>query len=272
MRCLSPAKDEEMIANTKTVSVLRVTEHGTSNLDTPVAGEFPVTIVFDNNELVTLLCSPSDLEYLAVGFLFAEGFITSKNDIKKIAVDEQKGIVHIARAEGAEFPRDLLFKRLITSACGRGAAFYSTADAQNLTRVESPIVISVDQVFALMEEFNQRSSLYKATGGVHGAALADSSSILIWNDDLGRHNAIDKVFGECIMRDIPTENRIVITSGRTPSEMIVKVAKGRVPILISPGASTDLGVRLANDLGVTLIGFVRGKNMTVYTNEWRIAN
>ena len=261
-----------MIANTKTVSVLRVAEHVTSKIDTAVASEFPVTIVFDNRELVTLLCSPSDIEYLAVGFLFAEGFLTSKNEIKKMTVDEQKGIVRIESREGVEPARELLFKRLITSACGRGAAFYSTADAQHLAKVESRIVISPHQVFALVEEFDQRSRLYKATGGVHSAALSDARKILVWNDDLGRHNAIDKVFGECIMRDIATEDRVVISSGRTPSEMVVKVARGRVPILISVGATTDLGVRLANDLGVTLIGFVRGKDMTVYTNDWRIAN
>jgi FdhD protein len=261
-----------MIANTKSVSVLRVTEHVTCKVDTAVAVEFPVTIVFDNRELVTLLCSPSDIEYLAVGFLFAEGFLTSKNEIKKMTVDEQKGIVRIESREGVEIARELLFKRLITSACGRGAAFYSAADAQHLAKVESRIVISPDQVSSLVEEFDQRSRLYKATGGVHGAALSDTGKILVWNDDLGRHNAIDKVFGECIMRDIATEDRIVVTSGRTPSEMIVKVARGRVPILISVGTTTDLGMRLANDLGVTLIGFVRGKDMMVYTNDWRIAS
>lgn len=202
--------------------------------------------------------------------LTTEGLVKSKDEIKKITVDDQRGVARVVTGEGTGFAHELLFKRLITSACGRGAAFYSSADAQHLTKVESRVVISAHEVFSLVEEFTQRSEVYKATGGVHSAALSDTKSILVFSDDLGRHNAIDKVFGECILRSIPTEDHIVITSGRTPSEMILKVAKGKAPILISIAAPTDLGIRLASDLGVTLIGFVRGERMSVYTNGWRV--
>lgn len=90
-------------------------------------------------------------------------------------------------------------------------------------------------------------------------------------EDIGRHNAIDKIFGECILRGIPTDDRIIITSGRISSEILLKVAKRDIPILISKSAPTNLGVRLANDLGVILVGFVRGERMNVYTNGWRVA-
>jgi len=262
---------EGLTTKTKEFSVFRVTEHGKNEVDSIVVSEFPLTVILDNQELVTLLCSPTNLEYLAIGFLFTAGFINGKEEIKKITVDEQRGVVRIARNKGTEFANELLFKRLITSACGRGAAFYSAADTRHLTKVESQARISANEIFSLVDEFNQHSMLFKETGGVHGAALTDTKSILVFSDDLGRYNAIDKVFGECILEGIPTEGRVIITSGRTPSEMILKVAKGNVPILISVGATTDLGIRLANDLGVTLIGFVRGKEMTVYTNDWRVA-
>jgi FdhD protein len=121
-----------------------------------------------------------------------------------------------------------------------------------------------------VREFQHRSQVYRTTGGVHSAALCDTGSILLFNEDIGRHNAIDKIFGECILRDISVDDRIIITSGRVSSEILLKVIKRNIPILISKSAPTDLGVRLANDLGVTLVGFVRGERMNVYSNGWRV--
>jgi FdhD protein len=125
-------------------------------------------------------------------------------------------------------------------------------------------------VFTLVSDFQHHSQIYKDTGGVHSAAMCDTKSLLVFNEDIGRHNAIDKIFGECILKDIPTDGRIIITSGRISSEILLKVAKRNVPIIISKSAPTDLGVKLANDLGVTLLGFVRGKRINAYTNNWRI--
>jgi FdhD protein len=261
-----------MSENTQNVSALRVTEHARNSVEKTIASEFPLTIVLNNHELVTILCTPGNLDYLAVGFLFAEGFLDRKDEIEKISVDSVKGIVRVTTKVDFDFTNDDLFKRLITSACGRGAGFYSAVDAKHLTRVDSKTEISARDVLRLIVEFDARSELFKATGGVHSAALSDTQKIIVSNDDLGRHNAIDKVFGECILRGISLEDRILITSGRIPSEMILKTAKGKVPILISVGATTDLGVKLADDFGVTLIGFVRGKEMIVYTHSWRISS
>jgi FdhD protein len=250
--------------------IWQISEGKGRSLEDAVARELPLTIILNDLELVTLLCTPGNLNYLAVGFLFAEGLINSKDEIRKITVDDQRGVVRVATGERKEPARELLFKRLITSACGRGAAFYSAADAQHPAKVESRTEITSEEVFALVKEFNERSEIYKATGGVHSAALGDNKRILVFSDDLGRHNAIDRVFGECILHGIPTEGRLVITSGRTPSEMVLKVAKGNIPILISISVPTDLSIRLATDLGVTIIGMVRGERMNVYTGGWRV--
>ncbi len=251
--------------------VVRITGIGREETRAVVASEFPLTVFLNDVELVTLLCTPSDLGSLAVGFLFAEGFLKSKNEIKNLTVNERTGIARVTRHEEFDLSRELLFKRLITSACGRGAAFYSTADAQNLSKIDSNITVSGRDVSALLEQFNRRSDTFKTTGGVHSAALADGDDILVFKDDLGRHNAIDKVFGECLLHDISTEDRILITSGRAPSEMILKAAKGKVPVLVAIGSTTDLGIRLADSLGITLVGFARGKGMTIYTHGRRIA-
>ena len=255
---------------TEKVTTLRVTEQDERELEDVVVQEFPLTVILNNRELVTLLCSPAKLKYLAVGFLFSEGLLNSKDEIKKITADDRRGVVRVETKEGNEPDGEFLFKRLITSGCGRGTSIYRVADAQALVQVQSEIRISALEVFDLVKEFQHRSEVFRATGGVHSAALCDTHSILVFSEDIGRHNALDKVFGECILKDIPTDNRIAVTSGRVASEILLKVARRNVPVLISKSAPTNLGIRLADSLGITLIGFVRGKRMNVYTNRWRV--
>ena len=137
-------------------------------------------------------------------------------------------------------------------------------------RVESDIAISARRVLALVNEFSQCSTMYKATGGVHNAALCNTDSIIIFSEDIGRHNAIDKVFGQSLLEDMPTGGHLIITSGRVSSEILLKVARRNVPLLISKSAPTSLGVKLASDLGVTLVGFAREKRLNIYTHEQRL--
>ena len=248
---------------------MQLTEEGRNRLEDVVARETPVTIVFNNQELVTLLSSPNDLNYLAVGFLFSEGLIKNKKDIEKLLVDDQKGVVRVETSEDTALAGESVFKRIITSGCGRGASFYSSADIE-LDRVESRTEISIHDVLSLAHDFQARSEVYRSTGGVHSAALCDTRNILLFNEDIGRHNAVDKIFGECLLRDIATDDRIVLTSGRISSEILLKIAKRNIPIIISKSAPTDLGVKLAGDLGITMLGFVRGKRMNVYTHDWRV--
>ena len=251
-----------MINKTERLPILRVTEKGKDNTVDEVVTEFPLSITLNSHEVVTLLCSPANLKYLAIGFLFSEGLIKSKDDIKEIVVDDERGVVQVKTTGSLSLPS---FRPLITSGGGR-APFYHHAQA----KVESDIEISAQEVFALIDEFVQRSAVFKATAGVHSAALCDTKSILVFSEDIGRHNALDKIFGECLIKDIPTAGRLVITSGRVSSEMLLKVAKRDVPLLISKSAPTNMGVRLASDLGITLIGFARGKRMNIYANEWRL--
>ncbi len=225
---------------------MRVSEKGRSSALDSVVMELPLTVTLNNREVVTLLCSPTDLEYLAVGFLFSEGLIETKDDIKGIKVDGEAGVVRVEAKE-------------VSSS-------YTPAQA----KVESDIKVSAAEVFKLVGEFARRSTVFEETGGVHSAALCDAKSILVFSEDIGRHNAIDKVFGECLLKDIPTAGYLVITSGRVSSEILLKVAKRDVPLLVSKAAPTNMGVKLAGDLGVTLIGFARGEKMNIYTNEQRV--
>jgi FdhD protein len=260
--------EQSMKEETENFRVLQVVDQHSSRIEGTVVREFSLTIVLNNQELVTLLCSPTNLRCLAAGFLLSEGFIKGKGDIKRITVDDENGAVCVETEGHRGSANRALLKRLITSGGGRGTYSYSAPEAKGT--VASDIEISPSEVFALMDGFVQRSGLYKATGGVHSAALCDRASILFFAEDIGRHNAVDKIFGHCILEDISTDERLVITSGRISSEILLKVAKGNIPIIISKSAPTNLAVRLANDFGITLIGFVRGRSMNAYTNDWRL--
>ena len=257
--------------NAEKFPIQRFTTEEKTELEALVIKEIPLTIILNNQELVTLLCSASDLKYLAIGFLSSEGFLHSKDEIKQVNVNERAGVVRVETTGDNKETSDRMFKRLITSGCGRGAAFYSAADVET-RKVISDTTISVMEVFALSHKFQNHSELYLSTRGAHSSALCDNTKILVSNEDVGRHNAIDKVFGQCLLKDIPSKDRIIITSGRISSEILHKVAKQEIPIIISKSVPTNLGVRLSNDLGITLVGYVRGKKMNVYSNAQRITS
>jgi len=260
----------ENMENTVKLPVLRLGESGPSQIEDIVVRELPLTIFFNGTELVTMLCSPAELKELAVGFLFSEGFIESKEDIKGIVIDDKRGLARVESAGSSKMADEGTFKRFIASGCGRGASFYSAADIDQKSKVESEATISAATVHELMKGFQQRSEVFRATGGVHSAALVRDGEIVAFAEDIGRHNAVDKVFGHCLLEGIATKDGAIITSGRISSEILLKVAKRSIPILISKSAPTNLGVKLADDLGVTLVGFVRGRRMNVYTHSRRI--
>ncbi len=255
--------------NIEKFHVERITKEGKTNAEAMVIKELPLTIILNDKELVTLLCSPVDLKFLAIGFLFSEGLVKTKREIEKVLVDQKRGVVRVKTTNAASSETELVFKRLITSGCGRGASFYSAVDTDS-RKVNSTMKIALQNLFTLADKFQHSSQAYLATHGAHSCALCDSKNILVFSEDIGRHNAVDKIFGECLLKEIPTRDRIIVTSGRVSSEILHKVARREVPILISISVPTSLGVYLANELGITLIGFIRGRHMNVYTHGWRV--
>lgn len=258
--------------NTETFQITRFSETGSEPIEASVAHERPLTIILNNRELVTLLCSPSEQKALAVGFLVSEGLLKHKDDLQQVLVDERRGIARIQSAVEIPHTEDNLFKRFITTGCGRGATFYSPVDVQEDIRVDASTIITVPQVFRLVSTFLRTSDMYRDTGGVHSAALCSTTELLVFMDDVGRHNALDKIFGRCLLEDMPSKGKLMISTGRISSEMLLKVAKRNVPIVMSKSAPTALGVHLAEKVGLTLIGFVRGRKMNVYTHPWRVSS
>ena len=251
------------------LSVLRLTQDGGSQVEATVAREFFVTLFLNDKELVTLLCSPSGLDYLAAGFLFSEGLVKDKDDIKHIEVDDWHGVVRIETRCGVKPGAQHASPRLITSGCGGAATFYGIHDAE-IPAIDSRLKISTDEIFSLVKTFQHSSTTYLATHGTHSAALCDTDGILVSSEDIGRHNAIDKLFGQCLMENIPTTDRLILTSGRISFEILQKVTMRKIPVIISISAPMSLGIKMAEKLGVTLIGFVRGQSMHVYCHSQRV--
>lgn len=258
-----------MPKGTRRVAIVRIDEGRRKNVGDIVVKEFPLTIVFNGQQLVTLLCSPDKLDYLAAGFLFSEGLIRSRKDIKNLDVDEKRGVVWIETITGKMPSDDFLSKRYITTGCGKGTSFLGLPRGR-IKRNESKLSLSPSQISALMKEFQERSTTHRETGGVHSAALANARGIVIFSEDIGRHSAIDKILGECVLKGISTKNRIILTSGRVSSEILMKIARAAIPMIVAKSAPTDMGVSIAEKSGVTLVGFARGKRMNVYSNERRI--
>ena len=254
----------------KAVEALHIDRDGSAIRTEWTAREFPLTIMLNSEQLVTVLCSPGELEALAVGFLFSEGIIKAREEITGLTLDAERGIVRIRTAEDKTADGKLFGKRVLTTGCGRGMAFYSYADLDRKKKVLSDLKVTPEAIGSLSRRFQGSSELYRTTHGVHSAALCDPDNILFFAEDIGRHNAVDKVLGRCLLEGTAVADRILITSGRISSEILFKAAGSGIPFLVSKSAPTDMGVELAGELGITLIGFVRGGGMNVYAGRERI--
>ncbi len=235
-----------------------------------VVAEFPLRVVLNGTQLVTLLCTPSELEELAVGFLLSEGILHCRDSIRSLSVSEQDATVRI---ELAGLPSDLsaLFeKRTISSGCGKGMTFtnYRTPPDRRITIREQSV--DLETIRRLLRAFRNISSLYLETGGAHSAALAENGEILFFAEDIGRHNAVDKLIGKAFLRSQPLAHTILLTSGRVTTEIMTKAGRNGIPVVISRAAPSCMAVSYAEDLGTTLIGFARGDRMNVYTWQNRI--
>ncbi len=238
------------------------------HIEDSVTRESPFTIFLNDKELVTLLSTAEHLDELAVGFLKSEGFLKAKEDIKNISVDLNEGTAKIY-APKAVIAEQTFLKRYITTGCGKGTSFYHLTDAV-CQPVEQGFKIKSDMIFELMLQAQRRSELFKMTGGVHSSALCNNEEILYFREDIGRHNTVDKLIGRCFLDGVDTADKLLLTTGRISSEILIKVAKTGVPLIASRSAPTDLAIKHAEELGVTIVAFVRNQRMNIYTYPERV--
>ncbi|HMA05090.1 MAG TPA: formate dehydrogenase accessory sulfurtransferase FdhD [Methanomicrobiales archaeon] len=234
---------------------------GTREATDPVAEEVPVTVTVNGRQVATAMTSPEGLEEFALGFLFTEGIIKGKGDIDSIQVE--KTSVKI-------ITKDLLRvvgpKRTVLSGCGGSSSFL---DPSKLPRVTSPLTVEAGEISRLMKEL-LRSDIHELTGGVHVVGLCRAGKVTEKAFDIGRHNALDRLAGRALIAGTDLGQAYVLSSGRISSEMVRKCLVAGIPLIASRGATTTLAVGLAEKNGLTVIGFVRGGGMNIYTNPQRV--
>ncbi len=231
-----------------------------------VARETTFTILLNKKKLVTLNCSPEKYKFLGLGFLYTSGILQKKEDIISLDINEKQGLMDI-RIEGTSLlPKDIISNNL-------WLGIYQQSEEQNVQplSIDTSLKISSDLVYSLISEMQERANFFKLTGGVHSCALVDKQgSIILFNEDISRYNTIDKILGEAFINDITTEDKIILTSCRITSGILKKIITGKLPVVISRAVPTDLAIKLAKRMGITLVGFVRGKRMNIYTHPERI--
>ncbi len=216
----------------------------------------------NEQELVTILCTPIKLNYLVFGFLYAEGIISTISDVVMMRICEEDSLVDVRLGNSTFVPPS---QRTITSGCGGGPVFKIEGEI-----VDSDLVISPSEILSLMKNLQDKMELYRLSGGVHTSALSSREKLLVLAEDIGRHNTLDKILGECLVKKLPTKDHLLFTTGRVSSEMLLKAAKMQVPVVASRHSPTASAVSLALELGVTLIGHVRGMHMIVYSHPERL--
>jgi len=253
-------------------SVLRYTDGCLEQVDDHVAVEHPVTVKINGQEFMTIVCTPEYIEDMVVGFLASERVIRKYEEINDIWVQEELGFVHIKTDKLYPFYEKLQSKRYITSCCGmsrQGFVFANDAlTAKKMTEIS--VKLTPEECFSLMKEMNDSADMFHHTGGVHNAALCDRNGIILARMDIGRHNALDKIYGYCLKHNISVRDKVIAFSGRISSEILLKVAKIGCEIVLSKSAPTELALELAEDLGITTVGFIRGNKFNLYTHPERI--
>jgi len=231
--------------------------------------ERPVTVFMNDVEVATTQASPNDLEELAVGFLLAEGLLTDRAALRSVDADRKRGLVYVETEESV--PDELVYKtRYITSGCGGGITFSSVGHARDLDKVTSDIHADADTLHTMMRDMSGAASAYRDTGGMHACGLGRFGKLLLVREDVGRHNAVDKLLGRAWLDRISTADAVLLTTGRISYEMAVKAAKARVPIVVSRSAVTDLAAEIGEELGITLAGYCRGGGIVIYTHPERV--
>lgn len=253
---------------TYTQRVRRLSGGGWSPREQAFPLEVPVAVYVDGSLLFSLSATPTHLEELVLGFLFAEDRIESMTDVRKVdaMADARRGQVWV----DLERPADFSGQARITSGCGRGLTFLCVSDLDGIDPVTAGTRIASANLLEAMRTLREGSATYRVTGAIHAACSLHEGSILALAEDIGRHNAVDKVLGMRLRAGAPAAGEMLLTTGRISSEMALKAVKARAPVIASMTGATHLAVEICERLGVTLVTYVRGGSMNVCTHAERV--
>jgi FdhD protein len=258
MSILTPVKKIDIQTNT---SVLR---------EEYVALEAPINVHVNDHYVITLLATPALQKELGLGWLFSEGVLRSFDEI--VEIQELQDIVNVKTRNPIEEEklRVVSVSRLLTTACGLSVTkFYNTISEMANQYVKSNYAVNASKIVQMIQKIDE-SALFKSTGGVHVAALFEEERFIGLAEDIGRHNSIDKMIGRGILSKVNFTNSVLISSGRQPADMVLKAVRMGIPIVVSRAAPIRSGIIAADKNGITLVCFVRGQRMTIYTHPKRI--
>nr|WP_263324098.1 formate dehydrogenase accessory sulfurtransferase FdhD [Neobacillus sp. Marseille-Q6967] len=234
--------------------------------------EYPITLVLNGFEIAVFQLTKHDLEDWAYGYLFSEGFIQEAGDVDEIVINEDMGNINVVLGNG--FNEEELFtkKKHYTAGCGRGVTFFSITDVKNFEKIYSGQSHKLSYLLKKRSEFAQNSPFYLETGGMHGACIIDETGMVTVREDIGRHNAVDKIIGHALRKGLQPERLVLLTTGRVSYEMLSKAAKFGFPVIGSHTAATKQAIQLAKYLNIEVVGYLRGKMAALYTSNGRVEN
>lgn len=233
--------------------------------------EVPLTIYLNGREVVTLLCTGKYPRHLAVGFLKSDALISDPAQLLDVDIADEDGrITAHVRVGHDPFAGGREIQRSITSGCGKGTNFDRNVSTISRRRVTSELTVSPAQILALAGELKSRSTLYNSTRGCHNSSLCTPEEMLLFREDIGRHNAIDMIVGECFLEGLSTHDKMIVSTGRVASEILLKTVRIGVSVLASTAVATSFSVELARKIGLTLIGNIKADSFWVYNDPGRI--
>jgi FdhD protein len=256
---------------TATVRLTRLRDGQRAEVEDAVAREQTLHLFVGGRPLLRLQCLPAQVEDLALGLLLTSGLLKPEDPAPPVEYQPENGEAHVAFEPSEERIAALQESMTLGSGCGAALSPVSGFDPMDCTRrIDTSFRIAPDAIARAMTTFVQRSEIFRATGGVHAAAIAREDAIVAFAEDIGRHNAFDKVIGACYRRGIEMLDKIALVTGRLSLEIVAKAVPSSLPVLVSRGAPTSAAVELAENANLTLIGFARSGRMNIYTAEWRI--
>jgi len=244
-------------------------DHEGKLVETDVVTERPLTLFLNSREIVTMMTIGDHPDLLAVGFLLNQGMLKPDDVISWIDYDAEISTV-VVRTERETNYEDKLKKKVQTSGCAQGTVFGDLMEEFDSVRLSADARIKTSWLYQLTKKINTQPSLYLKAGAIHGCVLCQEDRPLVYMEDVGRHNAIDKIAGYMLMNKVVPDDKIFYTTGRLTSEMVIKCVKMRIPILVSRSGFTAWGVELARKAGLTLIGRARGKRFLALSGRERI--
>jgi FdhD protein len=236
---------------------------------TEIAGELPLTLYVDRREMVTLMTLGQAPEALAIGYLRNQRLVESLEEIASVQVDWETNACAVLTHHGIPQLQAKLDRRTVTTGCGQGTVFGDLMGEIDAIRLSSSARLSDAVLYGLLDQVRSRETIYKQAGAVHGCALARQSEILYYVEDVGRHNAVDAIAGLMWLDRVDGADKIFYTTGRLTSEMVIKCAQMRIPILVSRSGLTQMGYEIARKVDLTMLGRATGKHYLLFTGEHR---